>query len=126
MKEDCGGALKRRASEIGISASSLVSTEQEIEMNGKCPYSEALSPLHSKYCKSCSPKASLLWKGQVRLEARQSFIKERSRASLPYWLDHWLNVTDSDQAAAHKAYNDYIRRHMRARRLRLRAKRLAI
>ncbi|MGH8010628.1 MAG: hypothetical protein ACREQ3_26850, partial [Candidatus Binatia bacterium] len=73
---------------------------------------QLLPPRHRKYCESCSPRASLLWKQQERRASRGS----------PYWLDHWLKAT-GDLSTARRAYNAYMRDYMRAYRVRQRARR---
>ncbi len=61
-----------------------------------------VSARNRKFCPSCSPLASILWKREQR----------RLNRGTRYWLDHWLKVAGSEEAAR-AAYRAYMRQYMR-------------
>jgi len=67
-----------------------------------------------KYCRRCSPKASALYKRELRQEAKASGEK--------YWLE-WWEKAHGDQAVEKR--REYQRKYMRAYRRRKREKRAA-
>ena len=61
-------------------------------------------PVLRKYCAGCSPKASLLYKRELRREARA--------AGEPYWLEWWVKTYGEDAHARRRAYQrEYMRRY---------------
>jgi hypothetical protein len=79
------------------------------EPSHRCQCGKPLPPRHRKYCRDCAPKASLLWKRELR----------RQNSGSSYWFDHWLKAAGSEEAGR-RAYNAYMRDYMRRYRLRLR------
>lgn len=58
----------------------------------------ALPKKHRKYCISCSPLASALWKRAQRARWRGT----------PYALDPWLKKADGDEIEARRLRSEYM------------------
>ena len=73
---------------------------------GRCS-SCGQGPVLRKYCAGCSPKASLLYKRELRREARA--------AGEPYWREWWVKTYGAEAVMRRRAYQ---RAYMRAYRRR--------
>jgi hypothetical protein len=76
-----------------------------MEGAARCEGCKQHPPLR-KYCRSCSPKASLLYKRRLRREARA--------AGLPYWRDWWEKAFGGEADTKRREFfRTYMRRYRR-------------
>ena len=82
------------------------------EVSAKCQ-SCGRRPALRRYCRSCSPRASILYKREERRAAKL--------AGECYWLDWWVKVYGDNAFARRREYQREYMRQYRQRRARGRA-----